>query len=697
MAQLNPNGSVDGNAQNIPEAHVPRTRSRFPLKRHMMNTHRFGEYMPHFVVDLNKDEDFPINSSGSLRTYTLKSPLLQNLSRRKDYFLVPMEAILPLNWEKFFDNPVRGEDVLDDVGPTVENFWAKVYAFKNSLDSAYGTIIADSNTTDDVALQATFRFLILMEYFYSNGNLLSSLVCHGAAYCECSDDNGNVITFDDYFDAAISVILSAASNYLFQLYIDGFTYYVDIVPGKTRYNSISLRHALQLMRDNPTFTISNRATDLSGIRASLDTWHQDFQWSAKNANVHCNLSRLWAYQLSIAHYMTNDHIDFVYSAELYRQLIGNYLTTWSGFGWNSSGYFTRNGVKYQYDYLSAKAFTLVIQAVSAPSYAPYLLTSTSGGYFSALGYLSALFGYRRSLRYLDYFTGSRAQPLAVYSAGSGLNGGISTDIGVVSNQVSVIDITKSIQAQRFLNSVNRVRHNFEGYLKGIFGGEVPSPDYHNPFKLAYSVDTIFGQETENTGAAQLQPEGSSDKALKIAITTNLRGSGKYAFEIHTDRPCIAIGITSYEIARIYQRGMDRTFLHLNRFDWFNPFMQWTGDQPVYLQELGISPTPSSLNSLNSVFAYTIRHEEYKQWWNTCAGGFCVPSTDLDNWIFVANDQRGNQANINPDWIRALSAEFDRFYVSLTGYSLGTYFHFIVDDFNTCNASRPMAFAPQILG
>ena len=699
MAQLNPNGSVSGNAQNTPEAHVPRTRSRFPLKRHMFNTHRFGEYIPHFVVDLNKDEDFPINSSGSLRTYTLKSPLFQDLSRRKDYFLVPMEAILPLNWEKFYDNPVRGDDVLDDVGPTVENFWAKVYAFRNSLDTSLGSLLSDSNTTDAIALQATFRYLILMEYFYSNGSLLSSLVCHGGSYCDCLSDNNDVITFDDYFDSFCSVLVGAAQNNLFTLQVDGYTYYVDVDPNKTRYNSISFRHALQLMRDNPTFVISNPATTIT--RSLIDNWFGDWTWSTKNANVHCNLSRLWAYQLSIAHYMTNDHIDFIYSAELYRQLIGSYIygmATISGFG-QQTRYFNRNGVNYQYDYLSAHFASLFLTVPVSANITSNLLTNQSGAtvYNNILGFFSALFGYRRSLRYLDYFTGSRAQPLAVYSAGTGLNGGISTDVGVVSNQVSVIDITKSIQAQRFLNSVNRVRHNFEGYLKGIFGGEVPAPDYHNPFKLAYSVDTIFGQETENTGAAQLQPEGSTDKALKIAITTNLRGSGKYAFEIHTDRPCIAIGVTSYEIARVYQRGMDRSFLHLNRFDWFNPFMQWIGDQPVYLQELGISPVSNSLNSLNSVFAYTIRHEEYKQWWNTCSGAFCVPSTDLDNWIFVANDQRGNQANINPDWIRALSAEFDRFYVSLSGWSLGTYFHFIVDDFNTCNASRPMAFAPQILG
>ena len=33
-------------------------------------------------------------------------------------------------------------------------------------------------------------------------------------------------------------------------------------------------------------------------------------------------------------------------------------------------------------------------------------------------------------------------------------------------------------------------------------------------------------------------------------------------------------------------------------------------------------------------------------------------------------------NISPDFIRSRVSELDEFYLSLTGYSLGSYFHFI---------------------
>lgn len=680
---INPSGVVAGNPQNQPgDANVPRTRSTFDLKYHFFNTHRFGEYMPHYVEELNKDEDFPINSSHDLRSYTLESPLMQSVKRVKDYFLVPMEAILPLNWEKFFDNPVRGDDVLDDVGPTVENFWTKVKSLVSNCQAGLTALLADASTTEDIALLGTLRYLILGEFFYSNGSLMSSLGAHGAPYGRVSDGISER-SWDYMFDSFITALVShLGSDGYFTLSVDGYNYEVNPITSSRYFGrkAISVRHALALMRDNPTFTVfgyysSNGTTITNVFKSLLAGYTLDLQ----TGNTPFQLSRLWAYQLCVAHYMSNDHIDFVYSAELYRQLIGNYLYGYYSSNYDSNAFFTRNGIRYQYDYLSAHFASAILTSMTSALYGQSLLTSTSGFYLSILGYLSALFGYRRSLRYLDYFTGSRAFPLAVVS-----NGPAGT-VAVNSNMVNVIDIIKGIQGQRFRNAVNRVRHNFEGYLKGIFGGADPAPDYHNPFWLAHTDDVVFGQEVENTGAAQM-----SDG---IAITTSLRSnSGNYVFEIHSDRPSIAIGITSYDIPRVYSKTIERDFFHLNRFDWFNPFMQYTGDQPIYINELGIAPTANSLASLNN-FSYTLRHMEYKQRFNQCAGAF---AERLPGWLFLAEDFRGNQANINPDWIRSVNSEFDRFYISLTGYSLGTYFHFIVDDYNTAKASRPMAYAPSLL-
>lgn len=85
--------------------------------------------------------------------------------------------------------------------------------------------------------------------------------------------------------------------------------------------------------------------------------------------------------------------------------------------------------------------------------------------------------------------------------------------------------------------------------------------------------------------------------------------------------------------------------------------------------------------------------EFKQRYNQCAGGFVE---NLPGFAFVAVDERGSKSVITPDFIRSVCSEFDDFYVSLTGYSNGSYWHFIVDNYNDCSGSRPMAYAPSIL-
>lgn len=672
----NPNGAVQGNSQNVPEAQTPRTRSSFDLAYHFFDTHRFGEYHPHYVAEGEKNDILPIRSSHDVRSYTLKSPLMQNVSMKKDYFSVPMMAILPINWDKYYENPVRGDDVLADVGPSVEEFWSKIGTLHGKLVTSLTTILSDSTKTQAQKITAFFRFLVLGEYFYSNGNLLASLHCHGAPYVAITNYDGDRISYDKFFDDLIGdFIFHAGSVDYFTMNVDGYTYLVGEDNKPFRSGVISLRHALSLMRDNLTFMI--QSVNWSGdITSNILSDFQGYSFTYVKSIAPLRIARLWAYQLVCAHYYTNDHIDFIYSAELFRSLINFYIRDCLGVSnFASNMFFTFNGVSYQYDSLSAHAFSQMVSY--ANSYSTDILFQSPAGsarYAAILGFFSAIFAYRRSLRYLDYFTGSRAQPLAVGNTG----------VAVVNNTVDVINITRGIQSQRFWNAVNRIRHTTEGYLKGLFGGDTPAPDYHNPFFLAHTDDVVFGQETENTADAQMN--------AKIAITSNFRSNGsRYMFEMHCDRPCELIGITYYDIPRVYTKNTERSYFWLDRFDMFNPFMQYIGDQPIYLNELGIGAANDLVPLSN--FAYTLRHMEYKQRYNQCAGGFVE---NLPGFAFLAMDERGNQKTINPDWIRSVNSEFDNFYVSLTGWSLGSYWHFIVDNYNDCTGSRPMAYAPSIL-
>lgn len=87
-------------------------KSRFTLREKVAFTPRFGQITPFMSMTVLPDDDIRMNTIFDLRTFTLKSPLLKNLTMNKQYFQVPMECILPFNWKtKIYPNPNIGDDV----------------------------------------------------------------------------------------------------------------------------------------------------------------------------------------------------------------------------------------------------------------------------------------------------------------------------------------------------------------------------------------------------------------------------------------------------------------------------------------------------------------------------------------------------------------------------------------------------------
>lgn len=667
------------------------TRSFFgpdTLGYKMFDTHRFGEYHPHFVLDgVPDDKNITLNCAHDLRSYTLGAPLMEDIFMKKDYFAVPLPCILPLNWEKWFKNPKIGDDVDDEVGPSVTNFWTKVAVFVAFLKSGLDSIVNNEDITDNVKLVACFRYWIINEMFYSNGNLLKSLGISGNPYFEGAyyfEVGERKVSFDRIFDYVINQFIQSDIESFDVMFSDGNSYHViasaDVNPAEEIWNTISLRSFLALIRDDLNFECTSinavPDADYAGIISALQGEGLIYNGCLKG-DIPLDLRKVWAYQLSCVHFYTNDNVDFVYSAELYRELIRFYVENFNRLDEVVPETFSYNGLDCRYDSLCGYYFTITLGLINSTNRAASFLASIyrEGGenfYVGIFGYLSAAFSYRRSLRYKDYFTGSRPRPLAVGDDNVAVNDGV----------VNVINMASGFQKTRFWNAVSRARTGVRNYLREIFGSDLPY-DMHDPMWLAHTSDSIFGVETENTGEGQL--------TLANSVTSILRSNAaKYAFNFDVDVPCVIIGITFYDIPRVYSRATERTNFHSNRFDDFNPFLQFVGDQVVTKNELGLQIHQEVEN-----FGYQLRHMEYKQRFDQCAGGFCE---NLPGYVFLADDDRFSHGEgyISPDFIRSLCTELDRYYVSLTGFSLGSYFHFIVKNNNNSSASRPMALAPSIL-
>ena len=713
-------GIVDKNQMNKTNGHHIHNYSTFDrsLSYRLYNTHRFGDYTPTYVSDGIPRDELSINSYDGIDSLSLKAPFKGSIRKIKESFMVPNMAILPLQWDRIYAQESNGDPCPQDANCIITDFPTK---FKNLFSACLSSVIALSLTTTAEArdfLTGLLRTMVLGEYVYSKGSLLNVLGYKASTQLSVySYDSraGRLFSedFDWWFDQLLYKLFDEIST--FEV--------VEPVGSGTRIHRFNgfdgasassyfegyeqFRSMLELFRENPlcyfNSNINFGSSSLSAFAGVVTAEKASYGLlNASSFNYHLpanteipgagstndltalnpstlNLTRLLSYQLIVSHFFTNSSIDFIYSAELYRQYVyylrrqvSGYSVTQDSFSWN--------GMTLPYDYLSGHQlnYALQINTTNVINAVASNITSSASGnlaYRIGLSVWSAVFGFRKSLRYGDYFTASRPRPLAP----------VNTDVSVNNNLVSVIDITRNIQAQRFANSVMRSRSKIEEYVKSLFGS-APQPDYHNPFFLSRNEEIIFGDQVQNTGSDQFNLENSR--------TSNFAGNlSRHTFTFHNDdmHPCIYMQIVSYDTPRAYSRSVDRQFLHIDRFDMFNPDFQYIGDQPVYGIELGYYNS----SGIPNIFSYQGRDMEYKQRFDVVSGGFATDS--LPGWCFT--DIRLNTFNfssIGPDFIRSRNVDIDYLFLSLTGFSLGNYFHFICVTDNNVKAKRAMAVDPQIL-
>lgn len=655
-------------------ADVPRSHNTFDLSYRLSGTMPFNIYYPHLAFEAVEGDRVRFRSAHNLQSYTLKAPLMSNIKQHKEYFSCYKEAILPFNYDKVHINPTIGDDAPIDANTVDEHFYSRhlpvIYSLIHMSD--FWEMSFDGTSADYHKLTSAFRQLILAELFFSDGSLLNVLGCNLSGIVRCYlDGSSEDIGFDGYFQYFLDAVKQVVPLFYVDVVgIDGraegnpklVLLRNDFNISVTAPDAMNYRSFLEFIRENPNFILSDASSLLVDSEVpDFDRFASDYYPDSDPAKITLyfqngqsdepfNFGRVAAYQIICSHFYSNDSVDYVYSAELYRESIHSLL--------HETLTFEYNGINCPYDYLSGHVFNYFLDGIE-----------DTVNYETAL-YLVYLFGYRRSLRFVDYFTAAKTRPLAVGN----------TTVAVDNNQVDVVDVTRKLQMQRFLNAVNRFGRKFSQYTKGLFG-VLPAQDFHNPAMLASTYDDVNPSALQNTSSEQLTEETS--------VTSTLHAdSSNYEFTYYADREAYIIGITFFDIMRNYAWSTDRQFFHKDRFDDFNPFMQFVGDQPVKGLEV-------NSRSLVPTFGYASRYIEYKMRVSRATGGFV---RNLPGWTFVADNAPGIwfPSVISPEYIRSSCVELDDFYVKLSGYTLGNYFHFIVTFDNFISADRDMVYQSSIL-
>lgn len=666
-----------GNPVNDASPKEVRTRSRFNLNHKIFGTLRFGDLTPFLALESVEKDKIEARTGHQIRSYTLESPQLENVNLKKDIFVVPREAILPMQWERIYANPTIGDDVPEDANTVITV--RALRDFCATLGSSLDSVIGAANWP--AFIRHSFRFFAFAEMFFSRGSLLASLGCDlsPCVHMKHTSDISTALVDERYsidkaFDAFVNRLVVALDRFDVRfgtlsasgaLSYDDYTVVIQGSKNGASYPVISMRRFIEMLRENPVIQVPNDGVVLHQSSATPTTIWQDvfgftvfsdtFSEFQRDSLWKIDIARVLAYQIVCAHFYTNDHVDYIYSAQMYREMQSFYVTISQPEAADQST-FVYNGMKLPYDWLSGHYIDSMLGSNGNPH---------------AVLYLANIFAFRKSLRFVDYFTGSRTRPLAIGDV----------NVATTGDKVNIVDITKNVQMQKFLNSVNRAGRKIDEYIEGLFGIK-PKKDYHNPYFIGHTADVVVGVENENTGSEQYDRESS--------VTSVYRGRGNnFVFDFENDRPSIIIGVCYFDIPRAYLSTIDRCFMHLDRFDMFNPYLQFIGDQPVSSYEIG-------LNGSEHEFAFQLRHMEYKQKNNIAYGGF---AEHLPSWTYtydINNNDLGTPGRLSPEFIRSSNVELDKFYLSLTGWSLASYFHFIVEIDNYIDASRPMAYAPSIL-
>lgn len=699
---------MDKNPLNIEHANVPEQFSHFDLNNLLGGTYRFGEVSPHFLLrTTSNDKRARFMSGTETRSLNMVSPVMQEIKMFKTYGQVPMPAILPLNWEKLYVQPNIGSDIVaSDVGTNVESFTNLAYNIFYRWWSKICTSVYDSDnetyklTGSDIT--QIFRCLHFGSTVFSSGSLLSQLGDNYWPLFKYSQSIDNPVVspvkyFDEFYDAVATLIFdNIGDNSYLLVSVDGQVNWYRVILslsdsvslGTTKVTSgghdyywpnISFRRFLELTNDS-SFVCKLVKSDDASTSITLDDF-ADFDINENTNYVNfdgtalpLNLDAPVAYQLFVAEYMTNDKVDYVYSSELYRQVVRSAMKAYKAVSSYSALdpflTFNWNGNSYLYDEFSSKLFRDMCSAFYSDLNTD--LTTTD----EFLSWWNLYFNIRNSLRYGDYFAGAKTRPLAP----------VDVDVPVVNNAVSMVNVATKKGYLRLAFAVNRIGRKLSKYSEEIMH-QAPPTDYHHAWYLAQTEDSIGSVDTENTN---IDPSSSGQPAQ--STISNIRSqSNQYAFEVDVDIPSVIIGVMHYDISRLYDKGLSRFNWHVDRYDMFNPLLQFTGDQAVYGAEINVTE-PTALN-----FAYQVKDAEYKFTINRCFGGLSLDSV-LPGWVMrdTARFSADGQTGLTPSFIRSYPFEIDRFFISLTGMSFASYFHFIVKHSNSLSIDRPMVASPKIM-
>lgn len=200
-------------------------------------------------------------------------------------------------------------------------------------------------------------------------------------------------------------------------------------------------------------------------------------------------------------------------------------------------------------------------------------------------------------------------------------GGLITDLSTAT-AADVTDLRLANAVQRMLENGSRHGSRFIEYLRrqGIRSSDsrLQLPEY-----LGGGKETIQYSEVLQTA-----PTTDGDDELGVG---NIKGHGIGAvrsnrFIRHFEEPGFIISLCYIKPTTLYTQGLSRFWSYATKFDYFQPELQFIGQQPVYKRELYAKGADAA-----AVFGYQDRYDELRRMESRVSGEFRTSA--LDYWHY----------------------------------------------------------------
>lgn len=190
---------------------------------------------------------------------------------------------------------------------------------------------------------------------------------------------------------------------------------------------------------------------------------------------------------------------------------------------------------------------------------------------------------------------------------------------------TINQLRQAFQVQSLLELDGRGGTRYVELVLAHFGVTVPDYRLQRPEYLGGGQITINAHIVPQTAPTSGSSYMGSLAAHATASTAGAKHVGfTKAFQEHG----YVIGLASARAEVTYQRGIDKMYQRLTRYDFFWPKLQEIGEQAVLRREIWADSTGSD----STVFGYQERYAEYKYKPSTIHGYFASNATGtLDMW------------------------------------------------------------------